>query len=141
MVVPPVRERREDVGLLIAALLMRIAGAPRNVRFTPAAGSALMRYAWPRNVRELEQVLGSAVALAGPEPIDLPHLPAGLHEPATQPVLDLSPSELARRDELCRLLITHGGNIAAVGRELGVARMQIHRWLERFAIDVAAFRR
>jgi transcriptional regulator with GAF, ATPase, and Fis domain len=141
MVVPPVRERREDVGLLIAALLMRISGAPSTVRFTSAAGSALMRYAWPRNVRELEQVLGSAVALAGAEPIGLPHLPTGLHEPATQSELDLSPSELARRDELCRLLTTHGGNIAAVGRELGVARMQIHRWLERFAIDVAAFRR
>ena len=142
VVVPALRERREDLGLLIAALLARVERCPGDVRFTPAAGSALMRHAWPRNVRELEQVLGSAVALAGAGAIGLEHLPSAVHQPpVAPPVLDLSPSELERRDELCRLLANHRGNIAAVGRELGVARMQIHRWIERFSIDVGVFRR
>ena len=136
---PALRDRREDLGILIAALLARL--PDRDVRLSPAAGAAVMRYAWPRNVRELEQVLGSAVALAGAGPIELDHLPPALHEPGgAAPVLDLSPSELARRDELCRLLASHRGNIAAVGRELGVARMQVHRWIERFAIDLAQYR-
>jgi transcriptional regulator with AAA-type ATPase domain len=142
VVIPPLRERREDLGLLIAALLARIPGCPDTVRFTPAAGSALMRHAWPRNVRELEQVLGSAVALAGAGVIGVEHLPATIHQaPEAPPALDLSPSELERRAELCRLLEAHQGNVAAVGRELGVARMQVHRWIERFSIDVSVYRR
>ena len=140
--IPPLRERREDLGLLIAALLARIEGEPPRVRFAPAAASALLRHSWPRNVRELEQALGSAVALAGGGVIELEHLPEAIHQaPAEAPALDLSPSEVARRDRLCQLLESHRGNIAAVGRELGVARMQIHRWIERFGIDVAGYRR
>jgi transcriptional regulator of acetoin/glycerol metabolism len=52
----------------------------------------------------------------------------------------LSPAEAARREALCASLAKHKGNIAAVGRELGVARMQVHRWLERFGIDISAYR-
>ena len=46
----------------------------------------------------------------------------------------------ARRDQLRAALAKHRGNVAAVGRELGVARMQIHRWLERYDIDIDEFR-
>jgi transcriptional regulator with GAF, ATPase, and Fis domain len=42
--------------------------------------------------------------------------------------------------ELRGLLEKHGGNVAAVGRELGKARMQVHRWMERYGIDVDDFR-
>ena len=42
--------------------------------------------------------------------------------------------------ELRELLDRHRGNIAAVGRELGKERMQVHRWLKRYGIDVAAYR-
>ena len=139
VVLPSVRDRREDLGLLVAALLARIPGG-EAVRFAPAAGSAIVRYGWPRNVRELEQVLGSAVALAAGGVIELEHLPSALHRAPVAAEAELSPAQRARRDELCRLLEQHGGNIAAVGRELGVARMQIHRWIERFAIDVDQYR-
>jgi transcriptional regulator with PAS, ATPase and Fis domain len=137
---PGVRDRREDLGILIEALLARIPGG-QSVRLAPAAGSAIVRYHWPRNVRELEQVLGSAVALASAGVIELEHLPGALHTAPDAAEVELSPSQRARRDELCRLLETHGGNIAAVGRELGVARMQIHRWIQRFAIDIDQYRR
>ncbi|MEI9939385.1 MAG: hypothetical protein WDO69_19355 [Pseudomonadota bacterium] len=46
------------------------------------------------------------------------------------------PSEL----ELRALLVEHQGNVAAVGRELGKARMQIHRWMKRYGIAVDEFR-
>ncbi len=60
---PPLRERREDLGLLVGALLRRI--APRQpVSFTSAAGEALFAHAWPRNVRELEKCLSRACGLA-----------------------------------------------------------------------------
>ena len=136
--VPPLRDRRQDLGLLIAELLGRVADAP--LRLAPDAGFALLRYGWPRNVRQLEQAIGSAAALARSGVIELEHLPPVVVEPAP-PVDDLSPTELRRRDELLELLAKHRGNIAAVGRALGVARMQVHRWLERYAIDLAAYRK
>jgi transcriptional regulator of acetoin/glycerol metabolism len=42
--------------------------------------------------------------------------------------------------ELRALLVNHQGNVAAVGRELGKARMQIHRWMKRYGIAVDEFR-
>ncbi|MES1182632.1 MAG: hypothetical protein ABUL60_02390, partial [Myxococcales bacterium] len=47
-----------------------------------------------------------------------------------------APDEPALRE----LLLKHQGNVAAVGRELGKARMQIHRWMKRYAIDIAEYR-
>ena len=43
-------------------------------------------------------------------------------------------------DELRGLLARHQGNVAAVGRELGKERMQVHRWLKRYGIDLAQYR-
>ena len=42
--------------------------------------------------------------------------------------------------ELRALLAQHRGNIAAVGREYGKERMQVHRWMKRYGIDVAEYR-
>ena len=47
---------------------------------------------------------------------------------------------LLKRDELIGLLARHRGNIAAVARAMGVERMQIHRWLKRFALAIEAYR-
>jgi pSer/pThr/pTyr-binding forkhead associated (FHA) protein len=141
--VPPVRARREDLGLLIAALLARLPDGER-VKLSPEAGRALLRYRWPRNVRELEQALATAVALADGRTIEVEHLPPAVRaigdDPPTPPVEDLSPSDRRRRDELIGLLTQHRGNIAAVARAMGVERMQIHRWLKRFALAIEAYR-
>jgi transcriptional regulator with PAS, ATPase and Fis domain len=140
-VVPSVAERREDLGILIAALLGRLPD-PASIRFSVDAGRALVRYGWPRNVRELEQAVGAAVALASSGMIDLAHLPATVGDHTSTPAVDapLSPADAARREQLLGLLTTHKGNIAAVARAMGVARMQIHRWLERYDLDVTAYR-
>jgi transcriptional regulator of acetoin/glycerol metabolism len=47
-----------------------------------------------------------------------------------------APDETALRE----LLTRHQGNVAAVGRELGKARMQIHRWMKRYNVDIADYR-
>jgi transcriptional regulator of acetoin/glycerol metabolism len=72
---PPLRWRREDLGLLIAGLLRRIApDRAERISFTAEAGRALVRYRWPLNIRELEQCLASAVVLARDGVIDAAHL-------------------------------------------------------------------
>jgi len=144
---PPLRDRRVDLGLLIPALLRR-AGAPAGVRFSREAGRALFRWSWPHNVRELEKALALAVALAGDGRIELTHLPEVVRtapEPRADPmaghaVRPLSEADVSRRTELIELLRIHHGNVSAVARQMGVARMQIQRWCRRFHLDPASFR-
>jgi transcriptional regulator with GAF, ATPase, and Fis domain len=140
---PPLAERREDLAMLIAALLE--AGDLGNLALTPAAARALFIHDWPDNVRELGMALATAGALAGRGPIDLAHLPRPLRAPApgsaeAPEAEPLSDDERAQREQLEALLAEHGGNISAVARAAGKARWQIHRWMRRFGIDPARFR-
>src|SRR5262249_28620857 len=70
--VPPLRERREDLGLLAGAILRR--GGAGEVALPRAAAGALLRYPWPKNIREVEQALTAAVVLAGRAPVTLKNL-------------------------------------------------------------------
>ncbi|HEU4730725.1 MAG TPA: sigma 54-interacting transcriptional regulator [Kofleriaceae bacterium] len=143
---PPLRERRCDLGHLIDGLLRRTSARP--VEITSGALRLLIEYDWPRNVRELERCLAAAVVLASGGPIDVPHLPATVrahrraHEPAgAPPPLDLDAGERALRAQLAAKLAEHRGNISAVARELGKHREQIQRLIRRFGFDVDLFRR
>lgn len=137
LTLPALVDRREDLGLLISALLARHAKAP--VRFSVNAARALFAWDWPRNVRELEKVLERALALATAGTIELEHLPPELSSPP--PTRRPSDDELddARKRELERLLTEHHGNISAVARAMGKARMQIQRWLKRYGLDARDF--
>jgi hypothetical protein len=138
--IPPLRQRREDLGLVIRALLKRRPGGDRAT-FTPAAARLLHTYDWPNNVRELERALQSAVPLAAGRPIDVVDLPESLLRPPREPVAVENPADENRlRERLVSLLTDHHGNVAAVARELGKDRMQIHRWVRRFGIDLEQFR-
>jgi len=82
---PPLRERRADLGMLIRALLARIPGGA-GARLAPVALRAILRHDWPLNIRELEKALTGAVALAAGDVIDLRHLPDAIRrEPAAAP--------------------------------------------------------
>jgi DNA-binding NtrC family response regulator len=70
--VPPLRERREDVPLLIEFLLKR---SGRNIRMSDEAMQVLQRYRWPGNVRELQNVVEQAMWFGDGGVIELDHLP------------------------------------------------------------------
>jgi DNA-binding NtrC family response regulator len=147
---PPLRDRREDLGLLIGILLRRLSPADTGqIAFTGRAARALFTYGWPLNVRELEQALRAGLVLAGKGPVDLEHLPASVRtarhadaapsEPAT--VAKLAADEGNRREQLVELFQKHAGNVSAVAREIGKTRAQVHRWIRRYALQVQHFRR
>jgi transcriptional regulator with GAF, ATPase, and Fis domain len=146
MRLPPLRDRREDLSLLIPALLQRVAPDPAKVRFTRGAARALLWHDWPQNVRELERCLAAAAALAIDRPIAVDDLTEAVRSVApaehvavgTQPPLD--DDARAQRDELVRLLAQERGNVNAVARALTKDPKQIRRWLERYMIDPNQFR-
>ncbi len=140
MDLPPLRSRREDLGLLVAALLPRVAGAKaRQLSFSMNAARAMLSHRWPLNVRELERALEAAAVLSPDGVIQREHLPPGVGgEPAPPDDTDqeLGREDRALRAKLLLLLEQHDGNISAVARDLGKARMQVRRWMRRFGIPV-----
>jgi len=74
---PPLRDRREDIPLLLAHFMERFCqeNAKPLRQFTPAAMKLLMDYDWPGNVRELENVVERAVVLSTQERVDVDLLP------------------------------------------------------------------
>jgi DNA-binding NtrC family response regulator len=148
--VPPLRERREDLGLVIAAVLARLCkerddrddgdGREAQVGLHKAAARALLQYPWPLNVRELEQSLRSALALCdGPE-ICLAHLPEAIRSYKAPAALVLDGEDRALRERVIDLLYETDGNIAAVARALDRAPNQIRRWCRRLQIDLSRYR-
>ncbi|HEY8877563.1 MAG TPA: sigma-54 dependent transcriptional regulator [Roseateles sp.] len=166
--VPPLRERLEDLGLISARVLARIAqdaGVSPAPRLTAGALQTLSRYAFPGNVRELENLLHRALALAGGEWIDADDLGlpdtlldegrsgesqfAALETPlAAAPVAEgvslpeELPSDLARyldeveRAILLRALELHRFNRTAAAASLGLSLRQIRYRMARLAISV-----
>jgi sigma-54 dependent transcriptional regulator, acetoin dehydrogenase operon transcriptional activator AcoR len=159
-VVPPLRERREDLGLLTVALLQRLAPG-RDVRFEPDAARALCRYDWPLNVRELEQCLMSALVLARGGPIGLEHLPAavaagplrnasrnaaaapgGAQPPAAgSPTASLDHAfasdvgdVMLERQQISDALARCGGNQSRAAKLLGISRNTLIARIERHGL-------
>jgi DNA-binding NtrC family response regulator len=142
---PALRDRREDIGLLIED----IRANHRPIRFAPAALRVLLRYDWPLNIRELEQAISTAIALAPGDVVKPEHLPAVVRSGRTRGAAELPPAvgleldddDHSLRATLTDLLSRHEGNVVAVAKALGKERSQIYKWVKRVGIDLAAFRR
>ena len=122
--VPPLRERRFDIGELVARL------APESMTFKPEAARDLLAHDYPLNVRELKQAVDVAAVLAdgAVRPADLPETIRS-REPR-----ELDEEDSALRDELVRRLAETDRNVSQIARDMGKARQQIQRWIKRFGI-------
>lgn len=135
---PPLRERRIDLGLVIGALLARLPPEARPRQLAPGAARALFDHDGPGNVRELAKCLEIGALRAAGGTLEREHLPLAASPPAA--TAPLSAAEQDRRAGLDAALAAHGGNISAVARALGKDRVQIRRWIERFGLDVERYR-
>jgi transcriptional regulator with GAF, ATPase, and Fis domain len=151
--VPPLRERREDLGLLAETIVARSKGEAIGLSWE--AGRALLNYDWPLNIRELEQALSAAVIFSRGS-IAMEHLPGALRFPkratasasatlapaeASAVAMALSPADERRRAEMIALFTEHRGNVAAVARAMAKAPIQVRRWAKRYGIEPIQFRR
>ncbi|MBM4361803.1 MAG: sigma 54-interacting transcriptional regulator [Deltaproteobacteria bacterium] len=145
---PPLRDRKEDLYLLLRTFLDRHGGAA--LRPSLPFLVALFQHDWPYNVRELEAVARRAIALADGTVLEPAALPDSVRDAmddygrGAAALADTAQREATRgtptEAELRALLAAHDGNVAAVGRALGKARMQIHRWVGRYGIDLDGYR-
>lgn len=136
LVVPPLRERREDVPLLVehflASFCSRRCGCVTGL--SPAALEALAEADWPENVRELRRVVEEAVVDGSEPTIGLSCLPERLRrgrgecvdEPPALPTLAEAEANLVRL-----ALSHHRGNKLAAARTLGISRHKLYDVLRR----------
>jgi transcriptional regulator of acetoin/glycerol metabolism len=133
--IPAVRERREDMGLLLRALT-RVRGN-RALKIETAAFRRILGFSWPFNIRELRQTVAAVNALTDDGVITLPLLEEVLARDASLPD---DPAELQKvRDALLGHLKDTRGNVTAVARQLGRPIEEVERILGQFHIDPKAF--
>jgi two-component system response regulator HydG len=158
---PPLRERREDVGLLASYFLDRAArkNGRAPLRFTPEVEGLLERYDWPGNVRELENAIEHAAAVTEGTVVRPADLPTAVRSPrlltrgaATAPAAtaaaggvaadagarDAWPLARVEEEHIRLVLARHRGNATAAARQLGISRTTLWRKLKQYGIPRAS---
>jgi DNA-binding NtrC family response regulator len=136
---PPLRQRREDLPLLVQAFLSEFASKAGKLiaAVDQDAMRVLERYAWPGNVRELRNVIERATILATGEFIDPSHLPPALFagDEQDQPTLAITPGTTVDEAErqLIELTLQHThDNKTRAAEILGISLKTLHNKLNRF---------
>jgi two-component system response regulator AtoC len=141
--VPPLRERRSDIPMLVHHFLNRYAPGA-NIQVTAGAMKSLLHYDWPGNVRELENSVARAVTLGDRQVIDVIDLPPAIRseqgDPATHAMQDaasLSTTALAEMERMTILRVFEqaNGDKALAGKMLGISRATLYRKLKRYNIS------
>jgi transcriptional regulator with GAF, ATPase, and Fis domain len=129
---PPLRERGDDVFIIAKALLTKYAdelGSPVK-GYSPAALSAIRKYPWPGNIRQLENRIRKALVLCDSTLLGVDDLDLG--EEAVAPLLPLERAkEEFQRSYVLKALERNNGNRTQTARDLGVDPRTIFRYLER----------
>ena len=141
--VPPLRERREDIALLVNSFVhdLRETSGKRISGVTPEVMDLLMRYEWPGNVRELKSTLEYGVAIAESGVIGIEHLPAQFrpliesrqkYSPTPEAVPETS--EPQEKLALIAALRKANGNQTHAAKILGVHRMTVLNRMRKYGI-------
>jgi len=160
IMLPPLRERPEDLPLLIEHFLSTVAARLKREpkALTTEAYRTLLAHEWKGNVRELEHAIEQAVALASGAEIELEDLPASVRAAAvrseTAPSLPASGDgpvsfkeakqrviESFERQFIVDALERHRGNISKAAEELGMYRQHLQLKLAEYAIDAESYRK
>ncbi|MGE5180452.1 MAG: sigma-54 interaction domain-containing protein [Acidobacteriota bacterium] len=140
---PPLRERRDDIPLLVDGFLARHRTNGRAKRLAPACLQRLLAYAWPGNVRELENEIERLVVLVGDQPqIGVELLSPRIREYApadSDGSIDTSslPAavEALERRMIGAAMRRHGGNKTRAAEDLKVSRRNLIRLVQKYRLE------
>ena len=148
--VPPLRDHPEDVPLLVNFLIQKFSkeyaeALPKQV--TPQAMSALRRYQWPGNIRQLENYLHRIFVLSENEVIDMDELPPEILDtslPTTDVEFDI-PEEGVSLDEIikeyvCSALTKSNGTQIQAAKLLGISRRKLQHRMQKYGLQSQDFK-
>ncbi len=130
--VPPLREHREDIPILVDYFLTKKSKAKEPKRLTPEAMKALMLYDWPGNVRELEHVIEGAVILSANQEIDIKDLHLSDHQ------VDALSTSFSIKDvekqHIEKVLKMFNGNKRKTAEALGISEKGLYLKMKAYGI-------
>jgi len=142
--VPPLRERAEDIPLLVAhfveqcnqRLKRRVSGV------SPQAMALLMAYSWPGNVREVENTVQRMMVVAKGDTLEAPDLPpeiGGGEKPPRESATDLKgitrgSAEIVEKEAIQHALAETGGNVTRAARSLGISRATLQKKMKAYGL-------
>ncbi len=136
---PPLRDRKQDIPLLVAHFLEKLVGPAGKVRsLSDEALKVMLAYDWPGNVRELENALERASALSSGPVIQVADLPSAIQNCQVQPGLAVSPGKIVPMAELEKQAILNtiaqlNGDKLMAARLLGIGKTTLYRKLKEYA--------
>ena len=151
---PPLRERSADIPQLVQSFLDKFSGlGPKEIRHIhPTVTKALRRYAWPGNIRELENLIERAYILEQSDTLTPESFPADFYDEEWQTAevsIDTSQSlaqvraegvEEIERRYLKELLTRHRGRINQSAEEAGITTRQLHKLMKKYGLRKEDFK-
>jgi two-component system response regulator AtoC len=138
LTLPPLRERKEDIPLLIDVLLEKCRKKlSRNVRFSAEAMASLLKYDYPGNVRELENIVERCATLSGADVIGKDELPGYIVKNSGEAVR-VSLSDVAaeaEKEHIMRILAVTRWNKTKAAEMLGISRKTLWEKMNSYRID------
>jgi DNA-binding NtrC family response regulator len=142
--VPPLRERAEDIPLLVAHFVERCnQRLKRRVSGVgPQAMALLMAYSWPGNVREVENAIQRMMVVAKGDTLEVQDLPPemrGGEKPPREPATDLKgitrgSAEIVEKEAIQHALAETGGNVTRAARSLGISRATLQKKMKVYGL-------
>lgn len=135
IVIPPLRERRDDIPLLARQMVQRASQSLGTgvAVLSEEALDRLIQHAWPGNVRELENCVMRAVVIASGSVTRPEHL--SMSSPRQVDQQSLSSLEPMEREHMVRMLKATEGQKGRAAEILGVSRPRLNRMLQKYGID------
>ena len=148
---PPLRERKEDIGNLVNTFLRSAAGISGGTikEMSPEAMEYLMNYNWPGNIRELENIVERCVVITESNVIDADSLPqeilsyngqsegssssSRVSSDSSEPLLN-SAIDDREKEVIIKALKEHDGNKTKTALALGISRRSLHRKIQKYEI-------
>lgn len=141
LTLPPLRNRKEDIPLLVTSLLDKYLGQQRSHGIEDSALDLLQRYEYPGNIRELKSIVQHAANLAKGAPISIHHVPIYVQDAVTREhrttpsdyhSADVAPLAAVEREHILRAFRATGGNRVQTARLLQIGLNTLRRKLQAY---------